>query len=76
MIFSVYGLLISGCLGISLYWSVNGLSTLIISSVFLSVAGVSTSSLLGVVLSVFPTSLRQVSKLLYIFTLSIFCKIF
>ncbi|XP_014096944.2 synaptic vesicle glycoprotein 2B [Bactrocera oleae] len=55
----IYGLLISGCLGISLYWSVNGLSTLIISSVFLSVAAVSTSSLLGVVLALFPTSLRS-----------------
>lgn len=55
----IYGLLISGSLGIALYWSVNGLSTLIISSVFLSVAGVSTSSLLGVVLALFPTSLRS-----------------
>uniref|UniRef100_A0A0K8W5E5 Major facilitator superfamily (MFS) profile domain-containing protein n=1 Tax=Bactrocera latifrons TaxID=174628 RepID=A0A0K8W5E5_BACLA len=55
----IYGLLISGSLGISLYWSVNGLSTLIISSVFLSVAAVSTSSLLGVVLALFPTSLRS-----------------
>ncbi|XP_011188051.1 synaptic vesicle glycoprotein 2B isoform X1 [Zeugodacus cucurbitae] len=55
----IYGLLISGVLGIALYWSVNGLSTLIISSVFLAVSAVSTSSLLGVVLSLFPTSLRS-----------------
>ncbi|XP_004529191.1 putative transporter SVOPL isoform X2 [Ceratitis capitata] len=54
-----YGLLISGVLGISLYWSVNGLTTLIISSAFLAIASVSTSSLLGVVINVFPTSLRS-----------------
>ena len=52
------GLLISGLLGIGLYWSNSGLMTLIISSAFITVACVSTSSLLSAVVALFPTSMR------------------
>ncbi|XP_053964320.1 synaptic vesicle glycoprotein 2B-like isoform X2 [Anastrepha ludens] len=54
-----FGLLISGCLGIGLYWSVSGLSTLIMSSAFVTICSVSTSSLMGIVIALFPTSLRS-----------------
>ncbi|XP_017471115.1 PREDICTED: synaptic vesicle glycoprotein 2C [Rhagoletis zephyria] len=53
-----FGLLISGFFGIGLYWSVSGLTTLIISSAFLTVTSVSTSSLLGILINLFPTALR------------------
>ncbi|XP_073819753.1 synaptic vesicle glycoprotein 2B-like [Musca autumnalis] len=53
-----FGLLISGGLGLSLYWSSNGLTTLIISSLFITLCGISTSSLLGMVVGLFPTTMR------------------
>uniref|UniRef100_A0A1I8NB95 Major facilitator superfamily (MFS) profile domain-containing protein n=1 Tax=Musca domestica TaxID=7370 RepID=A0A1I8NB95_MUSDO len=53
-----YGLLISGGLGLSLYWSSSGLTTLIISSMFITLCGISTSSLMGMVVGLFPTTLR------------------
>ncbi|XP_075145758.1 uncharacterized protein LOC142220469 isoform X2 [Haematobia irritans] len=53
-----YGLFISGCLGLSLYWSNSGLSTLILSTLFINVSLISTSSLLGMVIASFPTTLR------------------
>ncbi|KAH8413996.1 hypothetical protein KR222_000696, partial [Zaprionus bogoriensis] len=56
----MYGLLISGLLGIALYWSVSSLMTIIISSAFITVAGVSFSSLLGTVVALFPTQLRSI----------------
>ncbi|XP_034485625.1 synaptic vesicle glycoprotein 2B-like [Drosophila innubila] len=54
-----YGLLVSGVLGIALYWSVNSLSTIVISSAFVTVSGVAVSSLLGAVVALFPTQLRS-----------------
>ncbi|XP_059218519.1 synaptic vesicle glycoprotein 2C isoform X2 [Stomoxys calcitrans] len=53
-----YGLLISGFLGLSLYWSNSGLTTLIISTLFINVSLISTSSLLSMVICSFPTTLR------------------
>ncbi|XP_058984032.1 synaptic vesicle glycoprotein 2B [Musca domestica] len=53
-----YGLLISGILGFSLFWSNSGLTTLIISALFITVCSISTSSLLGMVVAIFPTTLR------------------
>ncbi|XP_067643396.1 synaptic vesicle glycoprotein 2B-like [Eurosta solidaginis] len=53
------GLSLSAFLAIGLYWSVNGLSTLIIASAFQTIVSVSTSCLLGVVIALIPTSLRS-----------------
>lgn len=55
---TAYGLFISAVLGFGLYWSINGLTTIIISSAFITVAGVAVSSLLGAVVALFPTQLR------------------
>ncbi|XP_030376063.1 synaptic vesicle glycoprotein 2C [Scaptodrosophila lebanonensis] len=55
----VYGLFISGILGMILYWSVNSLMTLIVSAAFITVSGIATVSLLGAVVALFPTSLRS-----------------
>ncbi|KAH8381387.1 hypothetical protein KR093_003932, partial [Drosophila rubida] len=54
-----YGLLVSGVLGIALYWSINSLTTIVISSAFVTVSGVAVSSLLGAVVALFPTQLRS-----------------
>ncbi|KAH8311316.1 hypothetical protein KR044_005617, partial [Drosophila immigrans] len=55
-----YGLFVSGALGLTLYWSVNSLMTLLVSSAFVTVACVSFSSLLGAVVALFPTQLRSI----------------
>lgn len=55
---TAYGLFISAVLGFGLYWSINSLTTIIISSAFITVAGVAVSSLLGAVVALFPTQLR------------------
>lgn len=55
---AVYGLFISGILGITLYWSVSSLMTLIVAAAFITVACVSFSSLMGTVVALFPTQLR------------------
>ncbi|KAH8381388.1 hypothetical protein KR093_003933, partial [Drosophila rubida] len=55
-----YCLFISGILGICLYWSVNSLMTLLVSSAFVTVACVSFSSLLSAVVAHFPTQLRSI----------------
>ncbi|XP_034098230.2 probable metabolite transport protein CsbC isoform X2 [Drosophila albomicans] len=54
-----YGLLVSGVLGIALYWSINSLTTIIISSVFVTVSDVAISSLIGAVVALFPIQLRS-----------------
>ncbi|KAL7729643.1 hypothetical protein ACLKA6_007921 [Drosophila palustris] len=54
-----YGLFISGILGLTLYWSINSLMTIIVSSAFITVACISISSLMGAVVALFPTQLRS-----------------
>ncbi|EDW13774.1 synaptic vesicle glycoprotein 2C [Drosophila mojavensis] len=54
-----YGLFISGILGIGLYWSVNSVMTIALSSAYVTVGGIAVSSLLGAVVSLFPTQLRS-----------------
>ncbi|XP_037943092.1 synaptic vesicle glycoprotein 2B-like [Teleopsis dalmanni] len=54
----ICGLFISGACGLSLYWSSSGLTTLVISSLFIAVCSVSTSTLLSVIVTLFPTTLR------------------
>lgn len=55
----IYGLFISGILGMTLYWSINSLMTIIISSLFVTVSCVSFSSLMSTVVALFPTQLRS-----------------
>ncbi|XP_017873788.1 PREDICTED: organic cation/carnitine transporter 7 [Drosophila arizonae] len=54
-----YGLFITGILGIGLYWSVNSVMTIALSSAYVTVGGIAVSSLLGAVVSLFPTQLRS-----------------
>ncbi|XP_068153300.1 synaptic vesicle glycoprotein 2C-like [Drosophila tropicalis] len=56
----IYGLFLSGTLGITLYFSVSSLMTLIVSATFLTITGIAVSSLLGAVVALFPTQLRTV----------------
>lgn len=55
---SAYGLLVSGILGITLYWSVSSLMTLIVAAAFITIGCVSFSSLMGAVVALFPTQFR------------------
>ncbi|KAM8705918.1 hypothetical protein ACLKA7_010247 [Drosophila subpalustris] len=54
-----YGLLVSGFLGIGLYWSINSLTTVAISSAFGTVSGVAIASVMSAVIALFPTQLRS-----------------
>ncbi|XP_037955905.1 synaptic vesicle glycoprotein 2C-like [Teleopsis dalmanni] len=54
-------LAISGTIGISLYWSTTGLSTLIIVCGFMGATSICTSALMSIVVTLFPTSLRTLA---------------
>lgn len=51
-------LLISGWLGLSLYWAKTGMMVFIATSGYVAIASVATNALVSVTVSLFPTSIR------------------
>jgi MFS family permease len=55
---AVYGLFVSGCCGLMMYWAKSSLTTLILSSIYVTISSVSTTALVGTIVALFPTSTR------------------
>lgn len=55
---TVFGLMISGSCGISLYWAQDTTTILLLSAGYISIASISSTTLVGSIVSLFPTSTR------------------
>ncbi|XP_037029687.1 synaptic vesicle glycoprotein 2C [Bradysia coprophila] len=57
----IYGLCVSGCCGIGLFWARNSMTTVALSSLYTTIGSISSTALIGIVVNLFPTSLRTMT---------------
>ncbi|XP_055551438.1 synaptic vesicle glycoprotein 2B-like [Wyeomyia smithii] len=54
----VYGLLVSGVCGLSMYWAKTSLTILALSTTYITISSIASTALVGSVVAMFPTSMR------------------
>lgn len=57
----MFGLMIAGSCGISLYWAQDSTATLILAALYISFASLASTTLVGSIVSMFPTSTRTMN---------------